>query len=77
MDEKSDTDWTCGGWEDHERGQLLAGIGMSFRERLLWLQDADRLAAALETRRPWIDSDGHIHAVRHPAKENQARLPEG
>lgn len=69
MNKVSETDWSCGGWEDHERGQLLAGAGMSFRERLLWLQDADRLAAALEVRRPWIDDDGQIHAARRIAEE--------
>lgn len=37
---------------------------MTFRDRLLWLQDADRLAASLETKRPWIDGDGTVHAVR-------------
>ncbi|MBC8011165.1 MAG: hypothetical protein H7067_13835 [Burkholderiales bacterium] len=59
-----DADWICGGWGDHERGQLEAGAAMSFRERLLWLQDADRLAATLEKQRPWIDGDGTVHAVR-------------
>jgi hypothetical protein len=59
-----DDNWTCGGWEDHERGQLLAGAALSFRERLLWLQDADRLAAELETKRPWVDGDGIVHPQR-------------
>ena len=34
---------------------------MSFRERLQWLQGADRMAAWLETQRAWIDKDGVIH----------------
>jgi hypothetical protein len=64
MNETLGDDRTCGGWEDHERGQLLAGAALSFRERLLRVQDADRLAAALETRRRRIDSDGQVHAAR-------------
>ena len=53
--------WQCHGWEDHERGQLLSGDAMTFRERLVWLQDADRMAAWLETQRAWIDKDGIVH----------------
>jgi hypothetical protein len=37
---------------------------MSFRERLLWLQEADRLVATLETQRTWIDKDGVVHAPK-------------
>ncbi len=59
--ENKETEWTCQGWADHERGQLEAGVALSFRERLLWLQDADRLAAQLEKQRPWIDDAGVIH----------------
>jgi hypothetical protein len=57
-------DWKCEGWADQERGQLLAGAAMSFRERLLWLQEADRLVATLETQRTWIDKDGVVHAPK-------------
>jgi hypothetical protein len=64
VNKSGDDNWTCGGWGDHERGQLLEGAALSFRERLLWLQDADRLAAQLETKRPWVDADGTVHAVR-------------
>jgi hypothetical protein len=64
VNKSGDDNWTCGGWGDHERGQLLAGAALSFRERLLWLQDADRLAAELETKRPWIDGEGTVHPQR-------------
>lgn len=57
-------DWTCGGWEEQERDQLKAAESLTFRERLLWLQDADRLAARLERQRPWIDASGVLHAAR-------------
>lgn len=62
--ENKEPDWACHGWADHERGQLETGAALSFRERLLWLQDADRLAAQLEKQRPWIDDAGVIHPVR-------------
>jgi hypothetical protein len=55
--------WTCNGWGDHERGQLEVGASLNFLERLLWLQDADRLAARLERERPWITDDGVVHPV--------------
>ena len=48
---------------DHERGQLEVGASLNFLERLLWLQDADRLAARLERERPWITDDGVVHPV--------------
>lgn len=63
--ENNDANWTCNGWSDHERGQLEAGAALSFRERLLWLQDADRLVAQLENRRPWIDDAGVVHRARN------------
>ncbi len=56
--------WTCDGWSDHERGQLEEGAALTFRERLLWLQEADRLAARLEKKRPWIDADGVVHPAQ-------------
>jgi hypothetical protein len=65
-------DWKCEGWADQERGQLLAGAAMSFRERLLWLQEADRLVATLETQRAWIDKDGVVHAPLKPIKAGSA-----
>jgi hypothetical protein len=36
---------------------------LNFLERLLWLQDADRLATRLERERPWITDDGVVHPV--------------
>ncbi|MCX6937808.1 MAG: hypothetical protein NTU80_07900 [Verrucomicrobia bacterium] len=69
MNKFADENWQCGGWNDHEQGQLLSGSSLSFRERLLWLQDADRLAAELETKRPWVDGDGAVHTPRGAAKK--------
>lgn len=67
-------DWKCHGWEDHERGQLLSGDALSFRDRLKWLEGADRMAAWLETKRAWIDKDGVIHRAKPELKvaEEQA-----
>ncbi len=67
MSNVSADQWSCGGWEAQERGQLLAGAALSFRERLLWLQEADRLAAALEWQRPWIDKEGVVHQPTQPS----------
>ncbi len=61
METKPEDNWSCGGWANQERGQLEAGAKLSFRERLLWLQGADRFVAALEAKRPWIDKDGVPH----------------
>lgn len=66
METKPDENWSCGGWADHDRGQLEAGAKLTFRERLLWLQEADRFVAELETRRPWIDKDGVVRPVAKP-----------
>jgi hypothetical protein len=60
----ADTDWRCAGWGDHEQGQLASGAELSFRERLLWLQEADRLVAEWETKRAWVDGAGVVHAAR-------------
>ncbi len=62
--ETTSQDWTCPGWGDQERAQLEAGAALSFREKMLWLQDADRLVARLEKERPWIDEQGIVHPAR-------------
>jgi hypothetical protein len=64
--------WSCGGWTDHERGQLLHGADLSFRERLLWLEEADRLAALLEASRAWIDDEGVVHEPSPQPASTQA-----
>lgn len=56
--EHKEEDWKCHGWEDHERGQLLSGDALTFRERLEWLEQMDGFVERLESQRPWIDKDG-------------------
>jgi hypothetical protein len=73
MVKKVDDNWSCGGWEGHDRSQMEETAKLSFRERLLWLQDADRFAAELEKRRPWIDKDGMPRSVVQPASTQAAR----
>lgn len=34
---------------------------MSFRAKLVWLEEADRMARFLARKRRWIDKDGVIH----------------
>lgn len=59
--EHKEEDWKCHGWEDHERGQLLSGDALTFRERLEWLEQMDGFVERLESQRPWIDKDGVYH----------------
>lgn len=72
MSEVTQNDWRCHGWADHERTQLLAGAAMTFRERLLWLQEADRMVRFMETKRRWIDKDGVVHERTPAAAETSA-----
>jgi len=54
-------DWQCHGWDDHEIFHLETGRRMSFRSKLQWLENADRMVQFLARRRRWIDKDGVIH----------------
>lgn len=40
-------DWSGTTWEDAERNTLLAGSTLSFREKLLWLEEAARFTNVL------------------------------
>jgi hypothetical protein len=40
-----------GGWEGHEQAQLLRMAGLSFEEKLRWLQEAQELIQAFEKNR--------------------------
>lgn len=57
----NDEDWKCHGWEDHEIFFLETGQRMSFRAKLKWLEEADRMVRFLARKRRWIDKDGVIH----------------
>ena len=54
-------DWKCDGWDDHEIFHLEAGRRMSFRAKLQWLEEADKMVRFLARKRRWIDKDGKIH----------------
>ncbi|MGH8018594.1 MAG: hypothetical protein ACREIA_09925 [Opitutaceae bacterium] len=41
-------DWQCHGWDDHIRGQLEHGRGMTFRQKLEWLEEMSQLVAYLK-----------------------------
>jgi len=40
-------DWQCHGWDDHEIFHLETGRRMSFRSKLQWLENADRMVQFL------------------------------
>ncbi len=42
--------WECG-WSDHDRAQLLRLAALPLAEKLAWLEEAQRLAARLESSR--------------------------
>jgi hypothetical protein len=65
--------WKSHGWEDHEMFFLETGRRMSFRAKLKWLEEADRMVRFLARKRRWIDKDGVIHEPTAPAvAEEQA-----
>jgi len=76
-----DEGWVCGGWDDHESFHLETGRRMSFRARLAWLEEADRMVRFMGKKRRWIDKDGVVHepaaavvaedAARYPEKKDQ------
>ena len=49
------------GWDAHVGFHLATGIRMSFRAKLQWLEEADRMMRFLATKRRWIDKEGVIH----------------
>ncbi|MEO5961099.1 MAG: hypothetical protein ABIZ49_04065 [Opitutaceae bacterium] len=57
----TDENWQCHGWKDHEIFHLEISRRMSFRAKLLWLEEADRVLRFLAQRRRWIDKDGVVH----------------
>lgn len=65
------------GWETAELSTLQDGLKLSFRERLLWLQDmmefADRFAGAASGRK--LDREGNIIPVIMSSKRSPAESP--
>jgi hypothetical protein len=53
--------WEGSGWDAHVGFHLATGIRMSFRAKLQWLEEADRMVCFLATKRRWIDKDGMVH----------------
>jgi hypothetical protein len=49
-DKKLISDWPCS-WEEHGLVELREGIRMSFREKLIWLEEATELADRLQANR--------------------------
>jgi len=68
MDAQAD-DFRTAGWDEHEVFHLETGRRMSFRAKLQWLEEADRMVRFLAKRRPWIDKEGVLH---QPARSSQA-----
>ena len=50
--------WEYATWEGAERAQLLAGAQMSFRDKLLWLEQAAAWVERMESaRRQGVDAE--------------------
>ncbi|MEN9842148.1 MAG: hypothetical protein RL376_1948 [Verrucomicrobiota bacterium] len=50
-DQNKDEEWTCGGWSDHEKLRRELAQGMSFPERLRWLEGATKTGRLLRDAR--------------------------
>ena len=68
-------DWSCGGWDDHESFHLETGLRMSFRARLQWLEEADRMVRFMAKKRRWVDKDGVIHEPVPAVGEDASPFP--
>ena len=64
--------WSSSGWDDHEIFHLETGRRMSFRAKLQWLEDADRMVRFLAGKRRWIDKDGVVHEPATSLAEDAA-----
>jgi hypothetical protein len=58
-------DWQGANWEDAELNTLRAGAALTFREKLHWLEEAEKLGNRLLTCR-----------VRYPAPKNSGATKE-
>jgi len=75
----SDENWKGTTWEDAELNILRAGVSLSFREKLQWLEEAERFGRTLLTcrvRYPDPDnSGGWILEERSSTHENRQISP--
>ena len=71
----ADKGWSCGGWDDHESFHLETGRRMSFRSKLQWLEEADRMVRFMARKRRWIDKDGVIHERADVVAEDAVPFP--
>ena len=58
--DKNDDDWSCGGWEGAELATLRHMQTLTFRERIQWLEMAQKTVEHLTAGKPFIRSDGKI-----------------
>lgn len=47
------------GWDEHRRGQLRRWAGLSFAEKLAWLDEMQRFVDAVRKSRASLVSDGN------------------
>jgi len=62
-------DWHCGGWEGAERETLRAMQRMTFEQKLIWLEQAQRLVADLHGWEAALQPSGAL--IRPPPEENR------
>ena len=58
--DKNDDDWSFGGWEGAELATLRHWQTLTFRERIQWLEMAQKTVEHLTAGKPFIRSDGKI-----------------
>ena len=51
MKPQADDNWEAATWDGAELATLRAGARLTFRQKLKWLEDADRLAQTLQRAR--------------------------
>lgn len=47
--------WHCGGWEGSERETLRRMASLTFEEKIIWLEEAQKLASGIKA---WRHSQG-------------------
>ena len=58
--DKNDDDWSFGGWEGAELATLRLGLKLTFRERIQWLEMAQKTVEHLTAGKPFIRAGGKI-----------------
>ena len=59
-------DWHCGGWEGAQRETWRQMIGLSFDERLAWLEEAQNVIAAMHGEEAALLPAGSIISPKKP-----------